>query len=254
MTTAVTTDFEQNWQQWRAEREESLRARHGWLSLTALHWLTEEDAEYPEVPGTWRFDGDDVVANGTDRYTPGEGAPGIEVLDGDRVIEVIRRTGNFALRVHDPAAHELADFDGVPTYDPDAKWRIDATFDAFDERRTVTTGAVVPGLEHHHTGVGTLSFAVDGTDQQLVAFATGTGELKLLFTDATSGKTTYPAAGILTTPAPDADGHVVLDFNRAANLPCAFTDYATCPVAPADNRLGIAVVAGDKSPRRSGRA
>jgi len=33
---------------------------------------------------------------------------------------------------------------------------------------------------------------------------------------------------------------VTLDFNRASNLPCSFTDYTTCPVAPADNRLAIA--------------
>jgi len=39
---------------------------------------------------------------------------------------------------------------------------------------------------------------------------------------------------------------VTLDFNRASNLPCAFTDYATCPVAPADNRLAVAVEAGEK--------
>jgi uncharacterized protein (DUF1684 family) len=42
---------------------------------------------------------------------------------------------------------------------------------------------------------------------------------------------------------------VVLDFNRASNLPCSFTDYATCPVAPPENRLSIAVEAGEKNPR-----
>ncbi|GAB2700358.1 DUF1684 domain-containing protein [Nocardia thraciensis] len=45
------------------------------------------------------------------------------------------------------------------------------------------------------------------------------------------------------------DGSIVLDFNRAQNLPCAFTDYATCPVAPAENRLTVAVEAGEKNPR-----
>jgi uncharacterized protein (DUF1684 family) len=73
--------------------------------------------------------------------------------------------------------------------------------------------------------------------------------LRVLFTDATSGVTTYPGARVLSIDEPDADGSVMLDFNRASNLPCAFTDYATCPVAPAANRLAVAVEAGEKNPR-----
>ncbi len=41
---------------------------------------------------------------------------------------------------------------------------------------------------------------------------------------------------------------MALDFNRAANLPCAYTDLATCPLPPAENRLPVAVEAGDKIP------
>jgi uncharacterized protein (DUF1684 family) len=40
----------------------------------------------------------------------------------------------------------------------------------------------------------------------------------------------------------------VLDFNRAANLPCAYTDLATCPLPPAGNRVPVAVEAGEKIP------
>jgi len=48
---------------------------------------------------------------------------------------------------------------------------------------------------------------------------------------------------------PDSDrGPVTLDFNRAVNLPCAFTDLATCPLPPAENHLQIAVEAGEKIP------
>lgn len=49
-------------------------------------------------------------------------------------------------------------------------------------------------------------------------------------------------------PAPDAQGRVVLDFNRATNLPCAYTDLATCPLPPAENRLPAAVEAGEQIP------
>ena len=105
------------------------------------------------------------------------------------------------------------------------------------------------GLEHHHTAIGVIDFELAGAAQQLVAFKGRDGGLHVLFTDATSGVTTYPACRGLSTADPMADGTVTLDFNRAANLPCAFTDYATCPVAPAENRLTVAVEAGEKNPR-----
>jgi uncharacterized protein len=47
------------------------------------------------------------------------------------------------------------------------------------------------------------------------------------------------------------DGKVVIDFNKAYNPPCAFTPYATCPLAPPENRLGVAVRAGEKKYRGS---
>ena len=42
------------------------------------------------------------------------------------------------------------------------------------------------------------------------------------------------------------DGTVVLDFNMAYNPPCAVTPYATCPIAPKENRLAVAIPAGEK--------
>ena len=54
-----------------------------------------------------------------------------------------------------------------------------------------------------------------------------------------------------TAPSPwtrAQDGTVALDFNRAANLPCAYTDLATCPLPPAENRLPVAIDAGEQIP------
>ena len=54
------------------------------------------------------------------------------------------------------------------------------------------------------------------------------------------------AGRFLWADAPDADGHTVLDFNRAYNPPCAFTPFATCPLLPPGNRLDATVTAGEK--------
>ena len=93
-----------------------------------------------------------------------------------------------------------------------------------------------------------IDFELAGVALQLVASGAADGALQVLFTDATSGVTTYPGARSLSIAEPATDGKVTLDFNRAANLPCSFTDYATCPVAPAANRLPVAVEAGEKNP------
>ena len=250
---AETTEatFETDWDQWHDERERYYADPLGWVSITGLYWLTELFADVADLPGRWRADADAVYVEGiegTDRLEPIEGAPGLLVEAGDRRIEVIRRTGSVALRVHDPRAAQLGEYHGIPAYTPSRRWVVPGTFTPYENPKTVTTGAVVEGLEHHHSAVGVIDFELAGSPAQLIAFGRATGDLHVLFTDATSGVTTYPGARSLTV-APAADGVVTLDFNRASNLPCSFTDYATCPVAPPENRLAVAVEAGEKNPR-----
>ncbi|MET4048011.1 MULTISPECIES: DUF1684 domain-containing protein [unclassified Rhodococcus (in: high G+C Gram-positive bacteria)] len=244
--------FEASWAEWHSERESFYRDPLGWVALTGLYWLTDEFESIADLPWRWRATEAAVHierAEGTETVKPVEGAPGILVEDGDRRIEVIRRTGSVALRVHDPKSLDLQSFAGIPTYDPDERWHVRGTFTPYEQTRTVTTGAVVEGLEHHHTAVGVIDFELDGRPQQFVAFGGKNGGLQILFTDATSGVTTYPSARALSVAEPAADGVAVLDFNRAANLPCSFTDFATCPIAPAENKLSVAVEAGEKNPR-----
>ncbi|MBF6240995.1 DUF1684 domain-containing protein [Nocardia otitidiscaviarum] len=267
--TATVTEFEQRWAEWRSERDRWARQPLGWLSLTGLHWLGETGETFEGLPGTWWSDGESVhvrvesgdrpkgdelwfdsrVLSGTTTLTPREAAPGLEVRTGQRVIEVIRRSGQFALRIHDPAASALASFTEIPVYQPDSRWLVTGRFEPYEVARVVTTGAVVDGLVHHHPATGTVTVRLGDSEHRLIVFGSHTTGLHLLFTDATSGVTTYGGARRLDLPRPGADGSIVLDFNRAANLPCAFTDYATCPVAPPDNRLPVAIEAGERDPR-----
>jgi uncharacterized protein len=254
MTAADTaeTTFEAAWNRWHTERERYYGDPLGWVSLTGLYWLTDEFETVADLPGRWRADADAAYVqgiDGTERLEPSEGAPGLFVEAGDRRIEVIRRTGWVALRVHDPKSSYLKAYNGIPTYAPSERWRLVGTFTPYGQPRTVTTGAVVKGLEHHLNAVGVIDFELASHAARLVAFGDASAGLRVMFTDATSGVTTYPGARVLSIDAPDADGKVTLDFNRASNLPCAFTDYATCPVAPAENRLAVAVEAGEKNPR-----
>jgi len=252
MTTTEQSTFETAWHEWHRERESYYGDPLGWVALTGLYWLTDEFDTVADLPGRWRADAEAVYVegvDGTERLEPVEGAPGLLVEDGDRRIEVIRRTGSVALRVHDPKSPHLAAYHGIPAYQPNEDWVVTGRFTPYEQPQKITTGAVVEGLEHHHQAVGVIDFEVAGAPLQLLAFNGRDGGLHVLFTDATSGVTTYPACRGLSVAAPEADGVVTLDFNRAANLPCAFTDFATCPVAPAENRLTVAVEAGEQNPR-----
>lgn len=244
--------FESAWHEWHSERERYYGDPLGWVSLTGLYWLSDDFEKVADLPGRWRADGDAVYVegiDGTERLEPVEGAPGLLVDDGDRRIEVIRRTGSVALRVHDPRSPHLQAYHGIPTYPPSQSWVARGRFSPYDQPHSVTTGAVVEGLEHHHQAVGVVDFELGGAPLQLVAFNGRDGGLHVLFTDSTSGVTTYAACRGLSIDRPTSDGSVTLDFNRASNLPCAFTDYATCPVAPPENRLTVSVEAGEKDPR-----
>ena len=64
----------------------------------------------------------------------------------------------------------------------------------------------------------------------------------------TSGHGSYGAGRYIDAAAPDAQGHITLDFNRAINPPCAFTDFAVCPLPPRQNIMPFAIRAGEKKP------
>jgi uncharacterized protein len=141
----------------------------------------------------------------------------------------------------------------VPAYAPDEKWVITGRFVPFDTPRDVTVGAAVEGIEHVYSSPGRVDFSYGGTPLALTVFNGRTpGSYFALFTDETSGVTTYAANRSLAIEPAAADGTVVLDFNRATNLPCAYTEFATCPLPPAGNRLPVAVEAGEKTPVEAG--
>jgi hypothetical protein len=174
---------------------------------------------------------------------------GLFPSDARGVYEVAKRGGNDILRPRHPDNPLRTGFRGTPAYAPDPRWVIRGRYRPFGEPRDVVVGSVVEGLQHVYAAPGVVEFEVGGQPLALTAFNGHTpGSLHILFTDATSGVTTYPANRSLRVGAPGADGTVILDFNRATNLPCAYTEFATCPLPPAENRLPVAVEAGEQLP------
>jgi uncharacterized protein (DUF1684 family) len=257
-------DFAADWDAWHKQHEGRLAAPDGFLAITSINWLAQTPARFPDAPGEWAAGdsgvtvdlapGEELTLDGTSitgRHQFGRISErgGLFPADAAGVYEVARRGGNDILRPRHPDTPRRAGFRGTPAYAPDPRWVIRGRYHAFDELRDVTVGSVVEGLQHVYAAPGVVEFEVGGQPLALTAFNGLTpGSLHILFTDATSGVTTYAASRSLRVAAPDADGTVILDFNRATNLPCAYTEFATCPLPPAGNRLPVAVEAGEQIP------
>jgi len=268
VTTTENTDvFAADWAEWHRQKDARLADPHGFLAVTSLHWLSGEPQRFSDAPGSWSTGPDGVVvdlADGEELVV--DGAPvrgrhafgvvpergGVLAGWGEAVIEVAKRGGHDIVRPRHPDNPLRTAFAGTPAYPPHPRWRVTGRYVPFDAPRPTTVGAAVDGLEHVYEAPGRIEFELDGRPLALMAFpGHGPGELMVLFTDATSGRTTYAANRSLRV-TPDADGTVVLDFNRATNLPCAYTDLATCPLPPEENRLPIAVEAGEQTPSERG--
>ena len=256
--------FVQDWEEWHAEHEGVLAGPHGFLAITGLHWLDATPTRFPDAPGAWSSTDEGLVvelADGEELVLDGQTLRGrhdfgiiperasLFPAAGDAVIEVAKRGGYDIIRPRHPENGLRLAFAGTPTYAPDPRWARTGRYLPFDVPRPTTVGAVTEGLQHVYDAPGQVEFELNGATHRLTAFNGRTpGSLLVLLTDATSGVTTYAANRAVSIEAPDAEGRVLIDFNRASNLPCAYTDLATCPLPPTENRLPVAVEAGEKIP------
>jgi uncharacterized protein (DUF1684 family) len=271
MPTSTPTEisFAAAWSEWHAAHERHRADPHGFLAVTHLHWLGAEPARLDGVPGTWKVENDAVrlvLATGeslrqdgrelnpdggsvTVVFGPIAERDGLNLTAGDTVVELAKRGGEYIVRPRHPENPLLKEHRGTPAYAPDPAFAVEGTFVPFAEPRATTVGAAVEGIQHVYEAPGEIRFRLRDSDLVLTAFNGHTpGSLSVLFTDQTSGRTTYAANRSLTVAAPGTDGRVSLDFNRAVNLPCAYTDLATCPLPPAENRLPVSIEAGEKIP------
>ena len=258
---------------WRESRRASLMAPTGFLTLVGLYWLEKERTTFGSAPdndlvlpaaadpyvGTFRVTADGVVMEpraGVAVYADGRRAAGTLIADdttenpaiithGSLAWSVIRRDGRYAVRLRDFEHPALASFPALPYFPIDPSWRVEAKLERYDRPQTVKAMTVIEGLEWNPESPGIAVFERDGETHTLEAYTSG-DRLFFVFGDRTNGRETYPAGRFLYTETPGEDGHFVLDFNRAYSPPCAFNDFATCPVASPRNRLRIRVPAGER--------
>lgn len=269
MTDDAETAHRESVEAWRRQRYAALGREIGWLTLAGLGWLREgenrvgsdPDADVvlpggPPDAGTIVVDGGSATADGS-FLTGGSRASGIQLVtdrDGEPTLLevgplrlcVIERGDRLAVRTWDTAAELRRSFEGIDHWPVDLAWRLDARFEPIDDRR-VTVPDII-GITEEELSPGDVAFEVGGVTHRLQALEGGpAGELWLVFGDATNGIETYGGGRFLYADAPDGEGRVVVDFNRAYNPPCVFTPYATCPLPWPSNRLPIRITAGERA-------
>lgn len=260
---------------WQANRVESLTAPDGWLSLVGLYWLQSgpqsfgrdpqadlalDNANLPPLAGVFTL---------TDGQVSFAAAPGVLALHNDQPVDtavlapdttseptmlsvgslrfyVIARDGKLGVRFKDSAASARVNFHGLDYFPIDARWRVTAEFIPYEPVKHIPILNVL-GMKIDMISPGTLVFELNGQEYRLdPVLEEGSDELFIMLADATSGHETYGAGRYMYVPMP-VDGQVVLDFNKAYNPPCAFSNFATCPLPPAQNRLDLRIEAGEKT-------
>jgi uncharacterized protein (DUF1684 family) len=255
---------------WRNAQEVRLKNEGGWLSVAGLYWLKPGQnrigsglgndfvlpkGQSPDFLGTATLAAGKVVVRfteGTEGLVNGhrvraaelrsdaEGAPD-RLQVGRLNLTVIQRGKRIGFRVVDPEAPRRKAFKGLRWFPIDPKYRVVARFVPYKTPKNLQILNVL-GDTRNANCPGYALFRLNGKTVRLDAEDAGDG-LFFNFRDRTCGTLTYPAGRFLDAPKPK-NGTVILDFNRATNPPCAFTDFATCPLPPRQNDLPVAVRAG----------
>lgn len=254
-------------EQWRQQREASLKADSGWLTVTGLFWLKDGDNTLGADPsndillpdgsparlGNLKLQSGHVnfAASGSGVTLKGQAVTQTEVrpvgsdvlVAGPLQLLVIKRGERLALRLKDNNSKARREFTHLSWYPVEEDWKIKAKFIASASPTKIVFDTVI-GEQETSESPGYVEFERGGVTYRLQAAGEGR-RLFFVIRDQTSGKTTYAASRFLYADAPQ-DGNVILDFNKAENPPCAFTAYATCPLPPPQNRLSLAITAGEQ--------
>jgi uncharacterized protein len=263
-------------EEWQESRRARITREDGWLTLVGLFWLKPgvntigSDSSNAVILPAGKTPAHVGMISLTDGKLRFETSGGVPVTAGDSAIQsidmltdevgrptilrhgtvsfyVIKRGEQLGVRVKDSMSDTRTHFAGLDYFPVDTKFRFDARFEAYTPPKLMKI-ATQAGTVDEESSPGALVFEYEGETYRLDAIIEkgAESELFIMFADATSGAETYGPGRQLYTTLPDSNGLVELDFNRAYNWPCVFTDFATCPIPPRQNHLPFRVEAGEK--------
>jgi hypothetical protein len=149
-----------------------------------------------------------------------------------------------------PFADSALVFKGLQYFEVDEKYRVQANLVSVENKKSITL-ATSDGLERRFLEYAYADFSIDGEKCRLLLLEVMDmgplrGTLFLAFADATSAGETYGAGRYLDVKKVPGSTTMILDFNKAYNPYCAYSDRFSCPLPPTDNLLKVAIKAGEK--------
>ena len=135
------------------------------------------------------------------------------------------------------------DFHGLQYFPENHTLRLEVRVDEFPNKERFEMQTSTGDVQAYEK-FGKFKFVVDGNEVELTIYQSEHGFF-LPFVDALAGKETYPAGRYLE-PEPLAGGRFFVDFNVAYNPYCAYNEMWSCPITPAENRVKVAIRAGEK--------
>jgi hypothetical protein len=272
----VDAAYQQSFDKWKSELTEDLKQE--WLPLAGLFWLKPGESSFgtdpknaivfpkgPAQAGSFTLEGKNVTAKfassakatvadkpvTTLELQPDSSGNPTVVAIGTLRFHVIVRGERVGIRVKDEESDAVRQYRGPVFFPLDLSYRVTATWIPSDGKQTVDVPNVLGDVTPTPIA-GTAVFKINGQELRLTDLGgDATKELFFVFNDPTSKANTYPGGRFLQA-GPVSNGTVVIDFNRAYNPPCSVTPYATCPLAPKENRLAVAIPAGEQYHHKSG--
>jgi uncharacterized protein (DUF1684 family) len=266
----VDTAYQQSFDQWKAELVEDLK--QNWLSLAGLFWLKPGENTFgsdksnavvfpsgPAHAGSFVLQNNEVTVKflpGADarmagkpvkvaKLPPDTSGTQAVVEMGSLRMRIIKRGSRMGIRLKDVDNPAVRNYRGPVFYPIQLSYRITATWVPSDGKKSVDVPNVLGDVTPTPIS-GEARFKLNGQEFQLTDLGGDPDKsLFFVFNDLTSKAETYPGGRFLQTD-PVKNATVVLDFNKAYNPPCAVTPFATCPLAPKENRLAIAIPAGER--------
>jgi uncharacterized protein (DUF1684 family) len=269
---AQSGNYSDSINRWHQQRIQDLKAPDGWINLVGLFWLqpgtnrlgsstsNELMLTHPNMPalaGYFEWVNQEVhwVTEPGIAITENSVPVNKQLVYSRELIKipqlalqdlrfmVIVRGDKIGIRMRDLHSPAIDSFHTIPRFPVNRSWKLKAYFEPRESRKIEILNVL--GQVNRENSPGKLVFTYQQKTYRLDVLEEG-DQWFILFTDATSGKTTYPTGRFLYVPKKTPGEEIYIDFNQAFNPPCAFTPYATCPLPPPQNRLSFAVNAGEQ--------
>ncbi|HXI02592.1 MAG TPA: DUF1684 domain-containing protein, partial [Candidatus Saccharimonadales bacterium] len=188
-------------------------------------------------------------AEGADVTAPHKVTEDEAVGLGRDFLEMSPQSGFGRIIAYDPEAPARKAFTGFKWFPPDPGLAVKATWKP-DPAPSEMKVATSRGLEKTFYRAGRFEFEIDGKPEALTGLSDtqkpepGDG-LFVPFQDATTGKETYEVGRYLPARIPKEGDEATLDFNKATNPLCNYSPHYNCPIPPKENRLDVAIRAGE---------